>query len=80
MPGATTAAATAATAAVALVQCGNVAGDTASKGKHKEKQQVRERYTIRKHNQREGPDMKRSLKVKREIFFQSPCNFIWGWH
>jgi hypothetical protein len=69
-----------AAAAVALVQCGNVAGDMASKGKQTEKQQVKERDTIRKHDEREGPDKKPSLKVKRKLFFQSPCNFICEWH
>jgi hypothetical protein len=72
--------ATAAAAAAALVKCGNVAGDTASKGKQTEKQQVKERDTIRKHDEREGPDKKPSLKVKRELCFQSPCNFICGKH
>lgn len=63
-------------AAVALVQCGNMAGDMASKGKQTEKQKVKERDTIRKHDEREGPDKKPSFKVKRKLFFQSPCNFI----
>jgi hypothetical protein len=61
--------------AVALVQCGNVAGDMASKGKQTEKQQVKERDTIRKHDERKQPDKKPSFKVKRKLFFQSPCNF-----
>jgi hypothetical protein len=64
-----------AAAAVALVQCGNVAGDTASKGKQTEKQQVKETDTIRKHDER-GPDKKPSFTVKRKLFFQSPCNFL----
>lgn len=55
-------------AAVALVQCGNVAGDMASKGKQTEKQQVKERDTIRKHDERKQPDKKPSLKVKRSYF------------
>jgi hypothetical protein len=36
---------------------------------------VKERDTIRKHDEREGPDKKPSLKVKRALCFQSPCNF-----
>jgi hypothetical protein len=45
-----------------------VAGDMASKGKQTEKQQVKERDTIRKHDERKQPDKKPSLKVKRSYF------------
>lgn len=57
-------------AAVALVQHGNMAGDMASKGKQTEKQQVKERDTIRKHDERKQPDKKLSLNWKESYFFR----------